>query len=965
MPPTPLRFAQRSRSLLLGATLALFAWKASANAADPPIAQSDLTTWWRAAADMWMGETAYEVKDVHFEDGVCSFHLTEGMAIPVYTGHPPVSERTVGFVFTGSGKLQVNFPARADAWEFANHMTTRAGEDPAALEGVAAREAPYEVAIDRGLLLSADPAVEGLLNGLQPIGSGVVRTKTTEGFDEEYVVNESRGALKVKVLGSNLLPERRRLLVRGGLDPVAMLRQDRLLQEAFGFQGQYLRSVMDFRTADRYGVAQLTGATIGQMNYDRWMTCFRDGLDQADTGFRSMAFSHGLDTEGKRHFKRFSGETLPVPEGELVPTPAARWEPVDADTTVGARPVRMGNYISAEVESILELRAVGSTQQQLALALPSWGSARGTWKLQTLELEDGSPISWVGLYEDMADSRKTGRDAADGSALNGDEGGVTVSASDDSEVLDAADAESSAASASASLDAGEGVVTEPSLAGSTDARYADALATETPVRQEVLAVLPRAVPVGETVRVRLKWTGQWQFAHWSNLWAGDSYAGSSLGSTTGLQPLLPELIPAPGGSAWSHTTRVGFPGTTLRSYGVALSGTTVREWEDSAQWLWVEARGEGEHSPRIAIGRWMDFDEAASEGMPAVRVHLFSAQAQHLREFGPEVRRVVAFLERFLPDYPQGEVEIIQGVSAFAWQVLARGTESNAAGLVNVTTVRSTQVGETTDVQKEDPYLAQTQIARAVAHQYWGQRVAAGSDRDRWLTDALADAYAAFYVRAAFGPEAYDDRMAAIRELLEDPRERPGTWKRAEVTRRSLSLTGSTDLSDLPGHFLDNYGLYVMAHMLRSRIGDDAYFLALDRVAQRKGGGRVTTEQLQATFEETSEQDLADFFDSWVHMARIPALRVEYRLETDGEGLIVQGCVISDVPFGRYEVPVQVTDRGGERAAAALVFVEDGLGAFTVPAREGAIYLEVDPDNQLLAYDRSVTPVDRTACDAN
>ena len=59
--------------------------------------------------------------------------------------------------------------------------------------------------------------------------------------------------------------------------------------------------------------------------------------------------------------------------------------------------------------------------------------------------------------------------------------------------------------------------------------------------------------------------------------------------------------------------------------------------------------------------------------------------------------------------------------------------------------------------------------------------------------------------------------------------------------------------------------MLVMAEMLRLRIGDQAYFRALDALAEELAGGLVSTDQLREAFEATSETELSDFFDYFAY----------------------------------------------------------------------------------------------------
>ena len=77
----------------------------------PPVDPDALQEWWKAAGKLRLGDTAYRVTDsVQFKDGVCDVKLNKGMLIPVYTGTAPVSERVVGVVFVGDGRVLVDCP---------------------------------------------------------------------------------------------------------------------------------------------------------------------------------------------------------------------------------------------------------------------------------------------------------------------------------------------------------------------------------------------------------------------------------------------------------------------------------------------------------------------------------------------------------------------------------------------------------------------------------------------------------------------------------------------------------------------------------------------------------------------------------------------------------------------------------------------------------------------------------------
>ena len=927
----------------------------------PPTYQSALNEYWSAAGKMFMGSTAYEVEKKRFRDGVCSYEFDEGVFIPVYSGQAPVSERLVGVIFVGEGRMRLDFPERADAWRFANHMVMQAGEPEADFRAIAHAGAPFETAIDRGLILSADPKIKKLLTNLKPTRSGIMIKEGTDGIDEEYVVIESGGKLGARIVASNLLPNRRELLVKAGLDPTAMMRQDRLLHEEFGLAGRHLRAISDFHTADAYKIAAQTGKGLEAGGYDEWMTCFRDGLDQAETGYRALAFSHGIDRDANRRWERFSGVPYADPDEGIFEGPPVRMDAVSADVTVAAQPARGGKIQRVEVKSTFTVEAVGGALQYVMLSLPVAGSLSGTWKLDRLGMADGRDVAVAALRADLSWGKL--QVAQNTNGLSTDVDATTVTDQSASEGFGSDGLGDAAVDTSDSTMTGFQSSADAFRAGFEDDTVYDREGfTQTETRQEILVVLPEPIPEGEQATLQLDWHADWQFANFSSM-------NQVLGTTTGIQPVLPELLPAQGGTVWEDfTARVGTPGVGLRQVSVAISGDTSKEWVDDNLWPWTEAEGHHARSPSVSLGRWQELVDPPQMGLPSVKVHLFNTAAGYMEQFPPEARRVVSYLQRFLPFYPQNEVEIYQGASTFTSTALRKGLRTSAYGLVGIQTIRNSEVGETTVLENENQYLAQTQVARQITGQIWGQLVTPATARDMWIPDALSDAYAAYYVRSAFGNEAYEERMFAVRDIIENVDARAGNEAKADAVRfrRFLSLTGSTDLTDVPQKLLKEYGFYVLGDMLRLRIGDQPYFFALDRLAAAKKERHLTTEELQQAFEAASGQDLSEFFDYWVHGGYLPEVTVEYRTEQSEDGKTrVQGCILSDIPFGSFEIPVEISDKDGERSVSALVDVDDGRGYFVVPEREGKIEVVADPLSLILAYKRKVKETPKgTTCES-
>jgi len=227
----------------------------------------------------------------------------------------------------------------------------------------------------------------------------------------------------------------------------------------------------------------------------------------------------------------------------------------------------------------------------------------------------------------------------------------------------------------------------------------------------------------------------------------------------------------------------------------------------------------------------------------------------------------------------------------------------------------------------------------------------------------MPETFAAYYLRNVHGPIAYRERMRNIRDLLQDPAEIENFTGMRILDGNSHALSRAASTARYAPNISRYYGLYVMAEMLRLRIGDQAYFKALDTVAEELSGGLISTDQLRFAFEKASDSQLEDFFDYWIHGGFIPNLHLNYKVEEAEDGMVrVKGCYSSDVPFGTIYVHTRMRSSDESPMLERLIPVTDGEGPFewVVPATDPI--LEVDPWGFILAYQRSVEKVDGELC---
>ena len=972
-------------------------------AVDLPEESDVLRRMWDEMADLRLGSDARWADNTLIDDGVCRAVFTNGIFVPVLSGGKgTVPERTVGAVYFGEGELQMRFPDKGDALAFANHMHVKAGVPRAELEPIVEGGQPWVSPFQRSILLTADKQLDTILRRLDPVGGGVVDqgevvTEARErGVDETFVVTSSKGEFAAKALARNILPDRRRALQRSGMDPISMLRFDRMLHDHFNVPWSQLRLMAEFKTPQRFHVAAPT-AYVGNKSNDTWLTCFRDGLDHADTGLRSQAMAHGTDPDGRRNLVKFAGQRFADLEGDG-PGPPSPIQADSAEVEIEMKPLKRSLYVEGTVQSTLDFIATEDGAQHLVLRLPRHEAIRGHFDLLKLELADGTPLQYLQLGSGRATNFKEGTydlsaarivanaqatnsaNTADGGGVSSGGGGGGLSANTD---LGSPDTISGVSPG------GDFVGIDESMQNATSFAFDAVMGS----KMDLLIVLPEPLTAGETVSVKLDWKARWQYAAWGAIYGqqsgdtGEGGGGSNvvsqwrpLGTTTGPRTFLPEILPLKGGTEWDFKVKVTAPPKRM---DLAMSGDTRNEWLDEGNWLWVESRGRDSRRPAVSAGRWRFYEEPPAQGLPGVRVHLFNSSG--LQSFPAEVRRIFVFMKRFMPLPDLWEVEVYEGQSTVLRDALTQARDLAPAGMVGVEKVTlGSGVTQTSYVEEAYPQLGRTQLARQVVSQVWGQVVAPASERDAWVHEALVEAFGYFYVRAALqeeGFEAFENRLEYVRQSIENPIERNNNREavnsKVDGNRFFLSLTdGGSFATDKPKLFRA-YSFYVLGRMLRERIGDQAFFRAIDRLGRRNEGRRITTEQLQAAFEETSGRDLSDFFHYWVRGGFVPKVKLEYtKVPQDDGDVTVLGCVTTDVPFGRFDLPVAIgtgklkkdidnpddLKKAGEDAVGGMINVIDGRGPFIVRDVKPDASVVPDPFGLIVAYQRKSVEVEQTTC---
>ena len=243
-------------------------------------------------------------------------------------------------------------------------------------------------------------------------------------------------------------------------------------------------------------------------------------------------------------------------------------------------------------------------------------------------------------------------------------------------------------------------------------------------------------------------------------------------------------------------------------------------------------------------------------------------------------------------------------------------------------------------------------LTHEVAHQWWGNRVAAASYRDNWLMEALANYTALLYLEKTKGSRSSDLLLDTYKAALLTKDKEGHTTESAGP----IVLGGRLQSSQQPAGWRDityGKGTWIM-QMLRSRMGDEAFLAALTDVLKRYERSEITTEQFRLVAAahmppKSDDPKLESFFDQWVYGTGIPNLKLAYTVKGLAPNVRVTGTVTqSDVDQDfSIAVPVEIQLARG-RAVTHWVRTGSDPATFTLSLKQAPTKVVLDPNHGVL-----------------
>jgi len=292
----------------------------------------------------------------------------------------------------------------------------------------------------------------------------------------------------------------------------------------------------------------------------------------------------------------------------------------------------------------------------------------------------------------------------------------------------------------------------------------------------------------------------------------------------------------------------------------------------------------------------------------------------------------LAFFSQTIAPYPYEKLALIVGATQF-------GGMENSSAIVFPSKVFDMRANDKTSTRFGVPARLESVVAHEIAHQWFGDSVTESTWADLWLSEGFATYFAGLFIEKEDGEEAF-------RAYMHDAAQKYFTYEKQRAA--PIHDTETQDLMKLLNENNYEKGAWVL-HMLRMRLGDEAFFKGLRDYYAAHKEGNATTEDLRAALEKASGKPLKEFFARWIYDSGHPVYEWSSQAleQRDGSNLVT--ITLRQTQAGAAfldPVPVTITSEG--KTSRLTLQPKGKLVSTQVRVGKGAAYVRIDPDDTLL-----------------
>ena len=345
-----------------------------------------------------------------------------------------------------------------------------------------------------------------------------------------------------------------------------------------------------------------------------------------------------------------------------------------------------------------------------------------------------------------------------------------------------------------------------------------------------------------------------------------------------------------------------------------MDGTRRTVWLESlpiAPWLYV-----------LGVARFAVQHVGDYHGVPIETWVFAQDREKGFHDFAVPTRDVLAFYSEWIGPFSYEKLANVQSTSA------AGGMEAASAIFYATGSVSGTRNVRWRNV-----------VIHEIAHQWFGNAVTENDWNDVWLSEGFATYFTLLFQEHAYGRDEFVEGLRKSRAgIIELDAKLPGY----RVVHENL-----VNMANVTNRLTYEKGAWTL-HMLRQRVGDEAFWAGIRAYHARYREATASTADFRAEMERASGQELRAFFDQWLVRGGIPKLEGSWTWNARTRQVEVEVRQVQDgAPFV-MPLEIAIALNG---APARVERIELGSGAVTrasFAAEQAPTAVTLDPEVRAL-----------------
>jgi aminopeptidase N len=347
-------------------------------------------------------------------------------------------------------------------------------------------------------------------------------------------------------------------------------------------------------------------------------------------------------------------------------------------------------------------------------------------------------------------------------------------------------------------------------------------------------------------------------------------------------------------------------------------------------WRYEETKPIPPYCMVIAVNEGANLDANESTAIPLSYYVPQRDRSYAVKGFSPGAPALALFSETIAP-YPYEKLALIIGATRF-------GGMENSSAIVFASTLFDPRANEKMSTHFGIPTRIESVVAHEIAHQWFGDSVTESTWADLWLSEGFATYFAGLFIERYEGQEAFRNYMRSAAERYF-----------AYEKQRSAPIhdTETLDLMKLLNENNYEKGAWVL-HMLRRRLGDDAFFRGLRAYYSAHRDANAATEDLRDALEKASGQNLHAFFARWIYGQGHPVYELSwFNDEHSGSRFLIITLKQKQAgdPF-LDPVPIEITNTSTK--TLITIQPEGKVATVRIRADRAPTSMQIDPEGTLL-----------------